>query len=319
MKSIKKILFSIASVFTCAIGITPTSPKTLYTGISYGPFEGDSDAEVYIYNWEENVNYTVKLEHFYVNTNVRYAVCTGVVATKNSSNVIPVVFVGEGRMDKGGVRLKFTFSNGKSYEITVKKPEHSQINASRYKEEDIVINNRVIFMAALGFFSYETISFKNTNEYLSTDKYNAISFGELFFNHSYYIESTYSSAYLKIYDTENIYPNLTKGTGSNIVKVPLSLSQNDKVVTFTPNAKLYVKPDTLQMYKSHYRGTNPTKNIYVPIGKEKKMENNEMEIVIEDYGADKSIITIPLIFYDYRSMFGLCHDSDYCITGGVKK
>ena len=316
MRFIVKLGFIVPMIFTTSLN-AQTPKITIYMDQCCGPFTGESDFEIYLYDSKKGANYSCTLSHYYVDSGNKYASTSCQVGTKSNGVSTPLTIVAEGRMEHSGIKLHFDFGNGRTFETNMKRPEHSSINAARYKESDVVINNRIIYFGDNRLNTSEKMSFKNTNDYISTNKNNAMDFSELSFVHSSYIGLNYTKAFLRIYDYENVYPKFSSGTSLTIIELPLALSKNDGVITFECKTKLYVKMSTLEMYPKKASGTVQTTEFYVPIGREEKMSSNELEIIIENFGADQSIITIPLEFYDYRSLFGLCHNADYCVEGGI--
>ena len=319
MRFIVKLIFTIPTIFTTSLNASPAR-TTLYMTSCCGPFTGEEDLELYLYDTKKGANYSCKVEHFYVDDGLRYAVTNCNVGTSSNGYSTPLTIIAEDRMNKGGIKLKFTFGNSSNMmEVKLIRPENTMINASRYKEDNVVFYSRVLYIADSRINTSEIIGFQNTNDYISTKRTNALDFSELSFTHSSYIALSYSKAFLRIYDYENVYPYLKSGSSPSIIELPLTLSKSEGVITFTYSTKMYVKKTTLQMYPRKAVGTVMTNEFFIPSGAEEKMSNNELEIIIENFGADRSCITIPLEFYDYRSLFGLCHNSDFCIEGGIVK
>ncbi|MBO5578507.1 MAG: hypothetical protein J5955_05365, partial [Bacilli bacterium] len=224
-----------------------------------------------------------------------------------------------GRLTASGLRFELSFESSKG-EI-----KEYNINVFPPNRETFTARNNVVTYEGCCFgimqnklLNKETYDFTNTNTLLSTTEGNKVDVSTISFNYIPTDKYQCRNVFLEINDNQNIYPNITKINGSNLIRIPLTIENNNGEISLKTKSNMYVNTTTLDM--SSYRSSNyiETSEFYIPLGFEEKMENNESRIVIEESGYNLNTVYIPLTYFKNTRLFGSCSDSDYCINGGIK-
>lgn len=191
------------------------------------------------------------------------------------------------------------------------------INVSNYKDSVYTTENRFIKVETNQVVTGESFSFADYNEYLSKKSDNTIDFSTIKFKYL----NDYSFKYLKaeyhIKDYKNVYPHLKKTNGE--IVLDMICIPNNGEISFSLLQIMYVNKDTLDMSNIKLPNYVITSDLYVPIGKQSLLEENDSYILIKEAGYSAVDLMFPLTFYLSKPMLGLCHDSDYCIAGGVRE
>lgn len=191
------------------------------------------------------------------------------------------------------------------------------INATQYKNTTYTTENRFIKVETGGVITGESFNFDNYNEYLSKNLDNSIDFSSVLINYLHKYEFHYLKAEYHIKDYNNVYPLLRKE--NNEVVIDMAVSNNDGELSFSINEDLYVKQDTLEMATTKLANYTKTDILYIPIGKQELLEENDSYILLKEAGYSAIDIILPLSFYFNKKIVGQCFDSDYCIEGGIRE
>ena len=223
------------------------------------------------------------------------------------------------RLTTSGIRLDLSLTDGEDFRLaishTIYPPLETSLVANR---QTISYGGSIYGLIKNQLISEETYSFEDTNEYYSLSTGNRLDISEVCFEYSPFNKYSFTNAYLEINDNKNIYPNITK-VNKTKVRFPLRLTNNSEAIQFEFIPCLYVNNSTLDMSEIKRSGYEPADSVYLPLGKEALLEDEESQIVIEGSGFNRNKITIPLSFYKSERLFGSCDDSDYCIHGGIKE
>ena len=110
-----------------------------------------------------------------------------------------------------------------------------------------------------------------------------------------------------------------KADGDKTIHIPLKSRNVAGKISFSFNRQMYVNESNLDMSSVYISDYVQTDSLYVPVFKQEKMQNNELNIVLVEAGFDQSNITIPLRYVFDSNYFGYCDESEYCIHGGVRE
>ncbi len=129
---------------------------------------------------------------------------------------------------------------------------------------------------------------------------------------------TYKEAYIKFFDKKNLFPYYTKSSdGYKHIPVSLVYNEQSKSIEVRIKQEFYVKKDTMQVSDIYRKGFEMTEFFALPHNFEYYINEYNFEMVMMDLGADKLDVIYPISFGHSRGFFGLCKDSEYCVTGGV--
>ena len=226
-------------------------------------------------------------------------------------NISPIKVVM--KVSKGGI-YSIPFFSG---EATLEQPHYGNYVSTG----GVITIPYVCFGISLNVITNaESYDFTDTNEFITIDSQSRLDLSEFTFSYSPRMMFKAKEMYLEIVDYENIYPNLVKADGNKTIRIPLSKTIVDRqFLRFSINKQMYVNQSTLEMSEVMLPGYTQTDSLYVPLSKQGKMQNNEINIYFHESGFDLSDIRVPLTFYTERNYFGFCDDSDYCIHGGIKQ
>ena len=314
MQFIKSILLSISLLPILSLS---AGDKGAINSIDiYGPFLPTNS---YTFNFSAGVakdKTSGRLRVFSIKNNAFLINRSFQVTAKGSDDVTIDM---NGRLTASGLRFELSFESSKG-EI-----KEYNINVFPPNRETFTARNNVVTYEGCCFgimqnklLNKETYDFTNTNTLLSTTEGNKVDVSTISFNYIPTDKYQCRNVFLEINDNQNIYPNITKINGSNLIRIPLTIENNNGELSLKAKSNMYVNTTTLDM--SSYRLTNyiETSEFYIPLGFEEKMENNESRIVIEESGFNLNTVYIPLTYFKNTRLFGSCSDSDYCINGGIK-
>ena len=153
--------------------------------------------------------------------------------------------------------------------------------------------------------------------YLSVNTNNSLDLSQLTFKYNGFGEYLSGNIYLNIRDYKNVFPYLSKV--DNVVSIRMKKEQINDEISLSLNETMYVNKDTLEMYQNSTSNVIETTDLFVPIGKEADLLDDDIFISIVDSGHSQADFTIPFNFYYNKRYFGECYESDYCIHGGIKE
>lgn len=227
----------------------------------------------------------------------------------------------KGRLNSYGVRIEFVHmisgevrhtNSGVIYPLT-----EESININAYRNEPFIKRGTYLKIENYKFYTDESYDFSDMNDYLSVNSNNALDFSSVNFVYDAYGEFFSGDIYLNIRDYRNIFPNLKKN--NDVISIKMKSAQNNNVISLDINETMYVNKNTLDMYSQMSSNCEATKSLFIPIGKEEELSENDIYITMHDVSYGLTDFTIPFNFYYSRNYFGECFDSDYCIHGGVRE
>ncbi len=224
------------------------------------------------------------------------------------------------KLTSSGLRFEYevTYSNKVNTISGVLYPYISRtINALQYKDANYVTENAFIKVESNKVVTGETFNFDNYNEYLSKNVDNSIDFSsiKMYYMHKY--DFSYLKAEYRIKDYKNVYPNLRHENDEVVLN--MNCVKNGNEISFELNEPLYVKPNSLEMFRFKVHECNKTNKLFIPVNKQKLLEENDSYILIKEAGYSAIDIKLPLTFFFNKKIIGQCYDSDYCISGGIKE
>ena len=160
----------------------------------------------------------------------------------------------------------------------------------------------------------EKFQFPNYLDYFDIDTYYRLDLSGVNFTYTLGTSLSYDSAYLTIYDEEEVFTYLEHDHDE--ISIPLKIIKYGNYWTFGINSALYVHPKTLQMSFEPRVGFVKTNHFYMPVNHKEYFMNQIMRIDAYHVGVCKSNITWYLAYLASTNMIGACSNSDYCIVGG---
>lgn len=191
------------------------------------------------------------------------------------------------------------------------------VNVFQYRNDIYQIHNRYLMLQTKAVMDVESYDFRNLNEYLSKKTNNSIDFSSVKFSYLHDFDFTYTSAVYRIKDYKGVYPYLRKTNDE--AEITLSCIKDKHNISFVIEDDLYVNPETLEMSSYPLPNFVSTNELFIPIGKQELLQENDSYILIEEAGYSALDLMIPFSYYFNKKMVGLCYESDYCIEGGVKE
>ena len=309
MKYTKAFLLPLCSLFTISAGTVTPKRAIVFTDIVIGPFDDTQDFYLRFKSGSERT-YDSKVELYNAVSGTMYGRSTFTVSEDFGD---PVRIFARGRVGTDGLRYVFTF-NSTTISFLINPIVPVELNANAHKRDIVTFNNCCIGLYLSRPISTESYDFSDTLDYVTVNENNIVDFSEVCFEYDRFEYLVYSSSYLEVVDYEGIYSFRDQ---NNIVRFPLAPYVNEGKIYFRQKSQMYVNSNTLEMLPISFIGYQSTNNIYVPIGREIDFENNELKLVIENCGFSKSKVVIPLNFFSTGKLFGACHESDYCVEGGI--
>ena len=313
MRFTKSLILPAVSLLTSVSG-TKAAPKIIYSfGSIYGPFDNTKDFTCLIKHNQSGSSISGTLRCYYVaNENMFASYSFHVTNSYTECTSIPA----KGRIAAEGVRYDFGLGMTRpSY--TIYPPNRMTLNSKALLNETITFDNCCIGLLANTKITSETYDFRSVNEYITIDEQNRIDIStiEFGYNRSSYFRS--KNSYLEVLDYQDIYKGMTKV--NHRFTVPLSIRRLSGKIAFQLNSQLYVNLNTLEMSEAYQEDYVETSDFFIPIGKERQFEQNEVNIVIEEAGFSCNKVIIPLTYFASSKLFGACYESEYCIEGGIKR
>lgn len=224
------------------------------------------------------------------------------------------------RITSDGLRFQFevTVNNKTNISYGIIYPYIKKtIDALQYKDSSYISENAFLKLDIKNVTTSETFNFDNFNEYLAKEVDNSIDFSSVKFNFPQNYALPYLKAEYHIKDYTNVYPNLRHVKDEVVIE--LNCITTSREISFSISEELYVKPDTLEMNANRVKGSIKTNKLFIPIGKQELLEENDSYILISEAGYSAIDIKLPLTYYFDRHIIGLCYESNYCISGGVRE
>ena len=317
----KKLIF--VSILPLCLGAGSIHQRALYfysENVLY-KLTGDSGATLDITIKPAHVCTHTLIARFYNNKTDALLFSTSFEETISSSGTtFTITYPLTYHLNGDGLRFEYELS----YSSTIKTWSgvlypYTQIvvNAAQHKKEIYKTQNRFIKVETEQVVTGESFRFNNFNEYLSKNDDNSIDFSTIYFNYLSGYDFIYSKAEYHIKDYNKVYPRLTKKNNEIVLKMNC-LNDNGQL-SFELAEKLYVNPTTLEMSSIRSYGYAQTKELYIPVGKQELLEENDSYILIKDAGYSSVDIMLPLSYYFNKKIVGLCYSSDYCIEGGIRE
>ncbi len=288
-------------------------PKTTYSfGTIYGPFDNTKDFTCLIKHNKSGDTISGSLKCYYIaNENMFASYSFSVTSSYTECTSIPA----KGRIAAEGVRYDFTFGITRPSFI-IYPPNRMTLNSKALLNETVTFDNCCIGLQANTKITSETYDFRSVNEYITVDEENRVDISTVEFGYNRGSYFKHKNAYLEILDYQDIYGGITKV--DHRLTLPLSIKKTTSKIGFQLNSSLYVNLSTLEMSDISQPNYVETGDFYIPIGKERQFEQNEVNIVIEEAGFSCNKVIIPLSYFAQSKLFGACYESEYCIEGGIR-
>lgn len=220
-----------------------------------------------------------------------------------------------------GLKVELEYKNSKTVldtqMVTVYPYSKKTVNITAYRKEDYVDKGNYIQILEMKMFSDETYSFKDLNEYIALGENSKLELNSISFAYDSPFNFACSEVYLKIKDYQNVFPNLQDENKDIILR--MKYTQNNKIISLSLNEDLYVNQDTLEMSRVQLPNTVKTNDIFVSLGKEELLYDDDVSINIKNAGLSYTDFYMPFSYYLNKKYVGQCYESDYCITGGIKQ
>ena len=243
-----------------------------------------------------------------------------VVASSSNNTSVDVLIPFKNRINGDGLKIEYKYKQGRdTFSASgVLYPYIKQtINANLYRHETCILSNVLIKFINESVLTDETFNFNDLNEYLSLSVGNVLDLNNISFSIDEMIGFTAGKISLCIKDYGNIFPLIDKEDNLAIFDMKYEVIGSDVILSL--NEQLYVNNRTLEISRNNLADCSATNNIYIPIGKEVKFEEDEIYIYITDGGYSKSDIIIPFSYFFTNHGIGQCYESDYCISGGIRE
>ena len=306
---------------------TPTNLPTISTETYYGPFDGTKNIEVRFKPNEMLKNTEIKFEYSYNSNGNVYAIQTHYLEDiVGDDGYFTKNFILQNRMGFNGVNVKVTVYNTKwnlerSFDIPIYTTISETINSVLYRNNPYTISNRVFKVIDSEVYTTETLSFKNTIDYLTNDYDNSIPLNEISFYCNTELPISYEGAKIYIQDDDSsIFPFLTHTDG--YVAFPIKVTKTGDEVVIDTDFTYYYSTLTLEMKRNRRKDDvyyTSTHKIYIPKNQLKKLEEATLYIEFPNFLVSGTSIHMPLQFFKDRNYIGFCSDSNHCILGGIKE
>lgn len=165
--------------------------------------------------------------------------------------------------------------------------------------------------------SDESFQFPDYIDYFNIDTYHRLDLNSVSFNYTCSSSFTYSSAYLQIFDENNIFPYIDKNEDDYFL-VPLKVTKNGNTYKFSFKNQFYVHPKTAQMSFDPEEDFTLTRYFYLPKNGREDLLDTKMNVYLYGAGLSASNISWNLTYLASQNLLGDCSDSDYCIIGEQK-
>ena len=304
--------------------IGATRAKVPFTFISNNflyKVTGDKEETIEFYlQCTKAANYTVEVKIYNNKTNA--LLYSGNRTSMVSSKGITMSFNLPIRYKLTGDGLRFSFS-ASSNQLALSRSGvlypylKKSINALQYRNSTYNAENCFLKLEKENLITDESFGFYDYNEFISKSKNNTIDFSSVKMQYLMDYDFRYEKVEYHIKDYNNIYPNLYRE--NNEVVLNMNCISNNSELSFELDDELYVNPETLEMSSTRYKKYVKTDSLYIPIGKQSLLEENDSYIIIKEAGYSANDIILPLTYYFSKPLLGLCYNSEYCIEGGVKQ
>ena len=129
---------------------------------------------------------------------------------------------------------------------------------------------------------------------------------------------SYKEAYIKFFDQKNLFPYYTT-SADGYKHIPVRLVYDDYSGSIEVRIKheFYLKVDTMQISDIYRKGFEMTGFFTFPYNFDYYANQYNFEMVMVDLGVDKLDVVYPISLGNSKGYFGLCKNSEYCVTGGV--
>ncbi len=162
----------------------------------------------------------------------------------------------------------------------------------------------------------ERLNFSGYVNYFIVDNYLNLPLAQFDFTWIYSGALSYTKAYMKFYDGDNIFKYLPHTIG--YVEVPITLSKNSNKISLNFAKTMYVFPKTLEMSLDPLPGFKETNDFYLPVNKKDQVALIDFSFYFEGFGGSKSNYHFAINYDCDQSLLGPCHSSDYCVVGGIR-
>ena len=163
----------------------------------------------------------------------------------------------------------------------------------------------------------ESYLFPDYIDYFNIDTYHRLDLDSVSFTYVGASTFSYSSAYLQIYDDDNVFPYIHKNNDGYFL-VPLIVNKTANKYSFAFKNQFYVNPISAQMSFDPEEGFVLTRYFYLPKNGREDLIDKNMNVYLYGGGLASSNIRWNLTYLASQNLLGDCSDSDYCIVGEQK-
>lgn len=166
----------------------------------------------------------------------------------------------------------------------------------------------------------ESFDFSKSRFNCSIEKDRSLDLSDvlLYYENGYTLTGRHDTAYMYVYDPNNYYVNFVHDDDG--ITVPIRFEQDGNNITFYTRS-LYYDPKTLEMSPTFIQGYTPTDKFYVKSGRESCIDNEFNFIRLDQFNLSREYFFLDALNYIEPSSnyTGLCGNSSYCISGGIKE
>lgn len=227
-------------------------------------------------------------------------------------------------LTESGLELRFELltSNSldivKSHNVTFYPPKEERLLATELKYYTYESRNVGFYADGIGFKELkDVLDFTKYGDYVDNDYYYRLDIGRNTFYYSNNYELDYKSAYLRFYDGDYLFPNLTHQSNDEIV-LPLKLWKREEKLSFQFQNKFYVNRNTLDISDTYQPNYIISSSFYLPINSHSKFNGKTLYVDINGMGLNQINTTLSLKYQLDRLIIGSCSNGEYCVHGGTR-
>ena len=317
------------SISPGSLSFLPIDNDTITTS-QYGPFQVGSN------DFDLNINYKIYTSSSKVIERIRVLNYDGTsvlsASSKPSHNYISGTSYSvsfrvpmSDYWTNNGLTFKFEILDAstrtviKNYSTSIVPPLNSYINAS-------ILKSGVYKTKGLGFkgeeIQFKTIieeyDFTNITNYMYADYYYRLPFEEASFTYNSDFLFTFDGAYLSFIDNYMLFPYLQHDE-DGVIDLPLTFIRSGNRMIPRLKNMLYVNKKTLQLSDTYRSGFVQTTDFYLPINGRQLFDGSRLYFDFISIGANRISTSFSLSYDASKTYVGLCGDSEYCVSGGIKQ
>lgn len=165
---------------------------------------------------------------------------------------------------------------------------------------------------------YSTYDFSHLLDYFEETNFTKLKYEDSYFIYKGMSEFNFYDAYIEFFDSHGLFNSMT--TYKNGYKrIPLYLYKGeDGKVTVRMKDIWYLNKISLEISEDWKYGYDLVDEFYLPRNFRDCYEDYDFNVVFKDIGDDKLDVIYPLSYAATNNFFGLCSNSENCLTGGVR-